>query len=203
MNKNEMLNVLRREGITIKEEEGSYVEVTQDYEYYSELLQQEDEWKLILNKRGNIEEKASFKTESEAIRYFFLYEIKVNIIMKKNAMLRRNTDILYSDDVKIEDIIKVVENNNISEQFYNKEGGYSINIVKKGDMYDVYLNNPDAKRIYGTLKLLNRKDACMIIFNWIFSIALFIGRYSEYLKEEIVTTGITDEDVAFMLDGRK
>lgn len=132
MNKNEMLNVLRREGITIKEEEGSYVEVIQDYEYYSELLQQEDEWKLILNKRGNIEEKASFKTESEAIRYFFLYEIKVNIIMKKIAMLRRNTDILYSDDVKIEDIIKVVENNNISEQFYNKEGGYSINIVKKG-----------------------------------------------------------------------
>ena len=99
MNKSQMLKILQEEGIIIKEETNGYTEIMQDMEYYSELLSEEGEWKLVLHKRGKIEEKARFEYEGEAIKYFFLHEIKTNVVMKKIAAIRRKTDVLYEDNV--------------------------------------------------------------------------------------------------------
>lgn len=71
MNKSQMLKILQEEGIIIKEETNGYTEIMQDMEYYSELLREEGEWKLVLHKRGKVEEKARFEYEGEAIKYFF------------------------------------------------------------------------------------------------------------------------------------
>jgi len=70
-------------------------------------------------------------------------------------------------------------------------------------VYDVYVSNPDGKKIYGTLKLLNKRNTCMIMFNWVFSIKLFINLYSKYLEKGIIDEGLSSSDIIFMLDGSK
>ena len=165
MNKSQMLKILQEEGIIIKEETNGYTEIMQDMEYYSELLSEEGEWKLVLHKRGKIEEKARFEYEGEAIKYFFLHEIKTNVVMKKIAAIRRKTDVLYEDNVQLEDMYKVFKENRVSKEFYSKGSGYAVNVERKGEVNDVYVSNPDGKKIYGTLKLLNKRNTCMIMFN--------------------------------------
>ena len=137
MNKSQMLKILQEEGIIIKEETNGYTEIMQDMEYYSELLREEGEWKLVLHKRGKVEEKARFEYEGEAIKYFFLHEIKTNVVMKKIAAIRRKTDVLYEDKVQLEDMYKVFKENRVSKEFYSKGSGYAVNVESKGDVYDV------------------------------------------------------------------
>lgn len=203
MDKSQMLKILQEEGIIIKEETNGYAEIMQDMEYHSELLREEGEWKLVLHKRGKVEEKARFEDEDEAIKYFFLHEIKTNVVMKKLAVIRRKTEVLYEENVQLEDMYKVFEENRISKEFYNKGNGYAVNVEKKGDMYDVYVSNPDGKKIYGALKLLNKRNTCMIMFNWVFCIKLFINLYSKYLEKGIIEESLSSLDIIFMLDGSK
>lgn len=203
MDKSQMLKILQEEGIIIKEETKGYTEIMQDMEYYSELLREEGEWKLVLHKRGKVEEKARFEDKGEAIKYFFLHEIKTNVVMKKLAVIRRKTEVLYEENVQLEDMYKVFEENRVSKEFYNKGSGYAVNVEKKGDMYDVYVSNPNGKKIYGTLKLLNKRNTCMIMFNWVFSIKLFINLYSKYMEEGIIEESLSSSDIMFMLDGSK
>ena len=203
MNKSQMLKILQEEGIIIKEETNGYTEIMQDMEYYSELLREEGEWKLVLHKRGKVEEKARFEYEGEAIKYFFLHEIKTNVVMKKIAAIRRKTDVLYEDNVQLEDMYKVFKENRVSKEFYSKGSGYAVNVERKGEVYDVYVSHPDGKKIYGTLKLLNKRNTCMIMFNWVFSIKLFINLYSKYLEKGIIDEGLSSSDIIFMLDGSK
>lgn len=198
-----MLKILQEEGIIINEETKGYIEVMQDMEYYSELLMEERGWKLVLHKRGKVEEKVRFEDEGEAIKYFFLHEIKTNVVMKKLAVIRRESEVLYEENVQLEDMYKIFEENGISKKFYNKGSEYAVNVEKKGDVYDVYVSDPDGKKIYGTLKLLNKRNTCMIMFNWVFSIKLFINLYSKYLEEGIIKENFSSSDIIFMLDGSK
>lgn len=203
MDKSQMLKILQEEGIIIKEETNGYTEIMQDMEYYSELLREEGEWKLVLHKRGEVEEKARFEDEGKAIKYFFLHEIKANVVRKKLGVIRRKTEVLYEENVQLEDMYKVFEKNRVSKEFYNKGSGYTVNVEKRGDMYDVYVSNPDGKKIYGALKLLNKRNTCIIMFNWVFSIKLFINLYSKYLEKGIIEERLSSSDIIFMLDGSK
>ena len=41
------------------------------------------------------------------------------------------------------------------------------------------------------------------MFNWGFSIKLFINLYSKYLEKGIIDEGLSSSDIIFMLDGSK
>ena len=79
------------------------------------------------------------------------------------AIKRENNELIQGNQ-GIDGVIELFGNCNISNDFYNNEVGYSVNIEKKDDLFNIYVVNPNKEKIYKSKKLLSEKDLCLILF---------------------------------------
>ena len=72
----------------------------------------------------------------------------------------------------------------ISNGIDNNDAGYSVKTEKINDMYNIYILNPDNKKIYESKKTLNEKNLCLTLFNWSLSISLLVNIINKYYNKD-------------------
>lgn len=195
-----IIELLAEENIKVFEIDGCLVEETDEQEYYSMLKKEENDWKFIVNSRGNKTVKELFKNQADAFLYFFLYQIKHKKIVNDVLSIKRDNFELVQGGKGINGIVELFRHYGISKEFYDNEVGYSVNIEQIDDLYNIYVVNPNKEKIYESKKLLNEKNLCLVWFNWTFAISIFLKTYSKYLASGLLTTPVQDTDVIFMIN---